>query len=513
MKRYLLAILVINLFFTSVIAQKDTVNPNGYNKFYYDNGKISSEGNMRDREPDGYWKTYYEDGIIKSEGNRINFNLDDIWKFYDKEGKIQVEINYKNNKKNGIKKSFREKEYIEEFFVDDVKHGWSKHYFSDSKIKKTIKYVNGFEEGYEKIYSHKGLVVTLIKYKRGFVIQREHINRKDKNDLKQGKWMFFYKSGSIQLEGGYRNDRKHGFFKEYSKDGSLMNITKYINGEIQEDAEEVRELEVRTDYYKDGSVKIVATYNKGVPDGIRREYSPGGKIERSYIFKNGVMIGKGIIDESGFKQGYWKIFYYENRKLKAEGKYKNNKKTGLWKFYHLNGKLEQTGYFNKLGNYDGMWTWYYMSGNVLREENYFNGVLDGMMSEYLDNDSIKILAQGEYIDGLQNGPWFYELRDHKEEGKYVDGMRDGKWTHYYSKGIKSFEGKFIEDNPDGKHTHYWDNGKTKDVCFYEMGRKHGEWKKYRYDGSLFLVIYIKNGIEKKYDNVKIKPEIFEEDEP
>ena len=34
------------------------VNPNGYNIFYYDNGVVSSEGNLRDGKPDGYWKTY-----------------------------------------------------------------------------------------------------------------------------------------------------------------------------------------------------------------------------------------------------------------------------------------------------------------------------------------------------------------------------------------------------------------------------------------------------------------------
>ena len=41
-----------------LIAQPNKVNPNGYNVFYYDNGKISSEGNMRIGKPDGFWKTY-----------------------------------------------------------------------------------------------------------------------------------------------------------------------------------------------------------------------------------------------------------------------------------------------------------------------------------------------------------------------------------------------------------------------------------------------------------------------
>ena len=63
---------IIFLFFPFVLLAQSTqnINPNGYNKFYYDNGKVSSEGTMRDGKPDGYWKTYSQNGIIKSEGNR-----------------------------------------------------------------------------------------------------------------------------------------------------------------------------------------------------------------------------------------------------------------------------------------------------------------------------------------------------------------------------------------------------------------------------------------------------------
>ena len=70
-------------------------NPNGYNKFYYDNGALSSEGNMKDGKPDGYWKNYYKNGKIKTEGNRKDFLLDSIWKFYSENGKITKSISYK----------------------------------------------------------------------------------------------------------------------------------------------------------------------------------------------------------------------------------------------------------------------------------------------------------------------------------------------------------------------------------------------------------------------------------
>ena len=58
-----------------------TTNPNGLNKFYYDNGALSSEGFMKEGKPDGYWKNYYKNGKIKIEGNRKFFLLDSLWKF------------------------------------------------------------------------------------------------------------------------------------------------------------------------------------------------------------------------------------------------------------------------------------------------------------------------------------------------------------------------------------------------------------------------------------------------
>lgn len=73
------------LFVVSSHAQEQQINTvtDGIAKFYYPNGKLSSEGTMQGGKPDGYWKTYFENGVIKSEGNRKNFLLDSVWKFYN----------------------------------------------------------------------------------------------------------------------------------------------------------------------------------------------------------------------------------------------------------------------------------------------------------------------------------------------------------------------------------------------------------------------------------------------
>ena len=143
MRRMLKIVLVF--FPIALIAQTDkNANPYGYNKFYYENGKLSSEGTMRDGKPDGYWKTYSETGTIKSEGNRKNFQLDSIWKFYNEKGKLAFEYNYKEGKKNGLRKTFDTKEAymtMAENFVNDVKQGNTVYYYKNGAVKQTVPFI------------------------------------------------------------------------------------------------------------------------------------------------------------------------------------------------------------------------------------------------------------------------------------------------------------------------------------------------------------------------------------
>ena len=79
--------------------------------------------------------------------------------------------------------------------------------------------------------------------------------------------------------------------------------------------------------------------------------------------------------------------------------------------------------------------------------------------------------------------------------------------YYYGDGTKEFEGKFVEDLPDGRHIYYWENGNKKEEGIFVMGSKEGDWIKYNMDGTLFLIITYKSGLERKYDGVKIVPEL------
>lgn len=503
-----IALVLLMMISSFAYTQEEVVD--GFTIFYHPNGQKSSEGIIKDGKPESYWKTFSEEGILLSEGNRKNHLLDSTWKFYDERGVLKMEIRYREGKKNGIRTTYRENEKLEENFINDLKQGITTYYYPEGQIKKTLNYINGLEEGIAKEYAEDGRIIQLITYKKGFISNRERINRYDNEGKKHGNWKYFYDDGVLQLECIYKHGLRNGYYKEYDEEGNLLVAYKYVDGEKQEFVAELAKLDVKKEYYPDGKVKIKATYNKeNKPEGVWREYNEEGEVEKSFIYKNGIVIGEGIITEQGNKTGSWKE-YFDNGLIKGEGFYNNDMKVGPWTFYHSNGEIEQKGTYDSLGRCSGEWKWYYSSGILQRNENYKEGISDGLMTEY--NRRGKVILQGSFWKGFEDGSWTYDIGDHREEGEYIEGLRDGQWKSYYATGNIKFEGKFIEDNPHGEHIWYWDNGKLKDKGNYIMGRKHGDWITYNHDGSPFLVITYENGIEKKYDGVKINPEYILEEE-
>lgn len=473
--------------------------------YTYPDGKISSSGFLRNGKPDGYWKAYYENGQLKAEGNRLNFMLDGLWKFYSDSGTVASEITYSNGLKNGIRRTYLKDEVLEDYFVNDVREKYSKTLYSDGKLKRYIPIENGLEHGTSLEYNRDSVIILICEYKKGFLISREHINRLDPKGLKQGLWKEFWDNGKVKQEITYLNGKRNGYLKKYDETGTLLSIEKYINDEPVLFAEELKEFEIRRDYYPNGTIKIEGSYFQNKPDGIRREYDSTGTIVKGYIFSKGIILGEGIVDESGKKQGPWKE-YYETGELMASGAYRNNERAGAWVFYHKSGIVEQKGSYTSKGNPDGEWNFYYESGNLLKKENYSNGELQDEYVEY--SDSGEVLVKGMYVDGYETGEWYYAIGDVIEKGTYQDGV-EIDWWEQRSKtdGKLIFKGKFSDGLPEGKHTWYYPDGSKRVEGYYSSGVRNGEWKYFLPDGSLSLITTYRQGIEIKYNNVIIKPEL------
>lgn len=507
--RFLIVLFNISLYFavSYSYAQNTTINPNGYNIFYYPNGIKSSEGNMKNGKPDGYWKNYSEQGIIKSEGNRKNGAIDSTWKFYNEKGQITTEYTYNAGKKNGERKIYNIEENrvaVIENYVNDIKNGNTFELNKEGKITKFTPFEKGKENGVGKEFNKDSLVITITNYKGGYIFKEEKINRIDKFGKKQKIWKYFYEDGEkVKREESYKDDKLDGYVKEFTQDGNLIKTEKYINGKLQKNAKELVKFDIKKDFYEDGKIKSSGTVNKnGVLEGVTRIYSPEGKIINSKIYVDGLLTAEGIYDERGFQQGKWKEFY-PSGDTRAEGEYMDGKKTGEWIYYHENGKIEQKGKYLKGEKPNGEWRWYYDNGQLLREEIYEKGIPEGKIIEY--NDTGKVVTKGQYYEGERDGIWILEDGDQRDEGNYKNGERDGKWKSIFvSKSKTAFEGAFVDGNENGKHIYYYDNGQIKEEGNYIMGNREGTWKFYDYEGLPVWVKVYEGGVEKKIDGASLE---------
>ena len=164
----------------------------GYNKLYYGNNLISSEGMIRDGKPDGKWISYHINGKIKSEGNRRNFQLDSVWKFYDEQGFISEEINYMDGKRSGYHVKYQvinqngtqtSVPFFKELYLNNQKQGLSTYYNNKGEPERLVRYKDGKKQGLTREYIN-GIVQIVYKYHNDFMIDREFINQTDNKGLK-----------------------------------------------------------------------------------------------------------------------------------------------------------------------------------------------------------------------------------------------------------------------------------------------------------------------------------------
>jgi uncharacterized protein len=506
MKNFYILILLLFLCVNIVTAQEVK---DGYTKFYYPNGQISSEGNMKNGQPDGYWKTYYVTGVIKSEGLRRNFELDSAWSFYNQTGELIQKMDYKYGKKNGYSITYNYNSNPEgvveskELYVNDKKEGTAFYYFDNGNLKELVNYKDGKKEGESKEYDKNGLLITLMQYHNNYLINREKINRINSNNEKTGKWINFYPDGRIHKEMNYENGLLNGLYKEYDSNGNMALVLKYENGKIIEkgdDSQEQELLNVKRKFNENGNLIFSGSYKNDIPVGIHRFYNDEGTVINAIIYDDfGRKVSEGIVDLEGNKEGQWKDFY-SSGELRAEGVYRENRRTGKWLFYFKNGTREQEGSYLR-GLPDGYWKWYYDDGSLLREESYFNGREDGEMIEY-DKEG-NIIAKGDFINGEKEGEWFYAVADHKEQGSYQTGLRTGKWEFFYTNEVLKFEGEFSQGLPNGKQKYYYENGELKEERYYEKGVREKNWKKYDEEGNIVMTIIYKNDTEYRINGQKV----------
>lgn len=92
--------------------------------FYHPNGKVASKGTFRNNKKHGYWYFYSENGLPVKEGHFILGSAENWWIFYDSQTEFSSKFQFKNNKKNGFALRYKKKRLIKaEKYINNKKEG------------------------------------------------------------------------------------------------------------------------------------------------------------------------------------------------------------------------------------------------------------------------------------------------------------------------------------------------------------------------------------------------------
>lgn len=240
---------------------------------------------------------------------------------------------------------------------------------------------NGVKYGYWEIYGNdlkfkgKGYVDTMA-VEKGFFLKGK----------KSGLWKVFYSTGILKFEAQYKNNRPNGKYSTYYESGcieetgswnGISNIGEYKryynNGVIQQEKtyNTGSKVDGKLIYrYSNGQIEVEYYMINGIEEGKSMRYYPNGDLKEKTYFTNGrrdesrhtlyeminpdVDLNEFEIDCNGNKLTIktnddnlvWQKMYDKNKKIVAEGEFKNGK---LWNGKHY--EYDKNGLFIKIEIY------------------------------------------------------------------------------------------------------------------------------------------------------------------
>lgn len=242
----------------------------------------------------------------------------------------------------------------------------------------------------------------------------DEINQKDEKGRKQGKWIFFGKDdpkkgypmeGKI-AEGTYRDDRRHGHWIMYYKDGETPKTEgEFVNN--RPNGPFVR-------YHPNGQIKEMGTFNKNrYTDSLKR------------FNENGVVVYESNYNEAGKESGTVKYFY-DNGYPEFVYQSSNGIPTGKATRYWPNGDIKEE-------------IIYASDGTVQETSGEIQRVNAPIKVEKPGGDNTKKAPNPIGISGFKPNDYNKIYNDDKElwmEGYFKDGrLWDGRLYIYDEDGL------------------------------------------------------------------------------
>jgi antitoxin component YwqK of YwqJK toxin-antitoxin module len=172
-------------------------------------------------------------------------------------------------------------------------------------------------------------------------------------------------------------------------------------------------------------------------------YLESKRLRYEGIFEHGKEIGvfsfyddtkaKSIIATREFNavdNSAYTIFYDQAKNKVSEGKVIDKLFTGEWKYYHQASKIVMTLENYKNGKLEGLRSVYYPSGKIAEEISYLNNLKNGLYKSFSENGIV--LEQSFYKNNEYNGPaTFKDAQDNViSKGLFLNGKKSGIWQFF-----------------------------------------------------------------------------------
>lgn len=179
-----------------------------------------------------------------------------------------------------------------------------------------------------------------------------------------------------------------------------------------------------------------------------------------------------VIYEGHFKDGYPAgefRYYYPDGKQKTVTHVSNQGKRVVTISYFVNGRKMAAGiYINE--KKDSTWQFFSESnGTLVSEENYKDGLIDGLSKVYFPEGGISELHN--FKQGIRNGPWeqYYPDGKIKLRGTYKAGEKQGAFKTFYTSGQLMITGQYISGHQVGTWIYYNEKGIVTKKEIYDQG--------------------------------------------
>ncbi|MEI8204980.1 MAG: LytTR family transcriptional regulator DNA-binding domain-containing protein [Bacteroidota bacterium] len=205
-----------------------------------------------------------------------------------------------------------------------------------------------------------------------------------------------------------------------------------------------------------------------------------------------------VVDMKGMRQGKWKK--YENKILKYEGQFKDNKPYGEFRYYYPDKKLQTLAVYSNNGDISRTIT-YYPEGKKMSTGMYWKQKKDSIWSYF--NDSDTLVAEENYIKGVKNGQWktYYPSGKLLQILNYKSDDKEGEWIEYYANEAIKSKSIYKNNVLNGLFKHFYSSGKTMISGTYVNGKKDGVWMYFKENG-------LNKRMEKYSNNKLIEEKIF-----